>query len=89
MPERADELRRRIVKIDDECRSVDGDDFSRRYALLTEADNCRAELAGLVADELAASADWAVRAGRKGTHEIDPEIAKARVQVMTPGLGAP
>ncbi len=85
----ADELRRRLVEIDDELRELPGDDFERRHRLLSESDECRAALdaaLGPVARE--ATREWAERAGHKGSHEVDYDVMKARIRAVIGGSGA-
>ena len=73
----ADELRQRLVEIDDEIRGLSDDDFAHRHELLTESDSCRSALLAKVGPEIdEANKDWADRAGHKGEHEIDYEVLK-------------
>jgi len=85
----ADELRKRLVEIVDEVDALADDDFARRYQLLSESDACRAALSiadGPASEE--AAKEWAERAGRKGAHEIDPEVAKGLVRANVAGSGS-
>lgn len=79
----ADELRTRLVEIDDEIRGLAADDFSRRHELLTESDVCRASLITAIGPDVdEAAKEWAERAARKGSHEVDYEIAKALAKAV-------
>jgi len=85
----ADELRRRLAEIADEVRALADDDFARRHQLLSESDECRAALSiadGPASEE--AAKEWAERAGRKGSHEVDAEVAKGLVQAHIAGSGS-
>ena len=79
----ADEIRRRLVEIDDELRALPDDAFAAKHPLRTEQDACRAELRVLVGHELGDMNDhWADRAGRKGTHSVnEDEQQQAAVRV--------
>ena len=80
------ELRRRLGDIARLEAELAADDFARRHQLSTEADAIRAELQHLAAPGLADAADeWAERAGRKGSHAHDPEVAKGAI--ASPGHG--
>ena len=83
----AEEIRERLVRIDDERRALPSDAFAERHALNTEQDGLRTQLRALLADELDAASDgWAERAGHKGQHSVhDGERATAAVRV-TRGL---
>ncbi len=84
----AENLRKRLVEIDDELRDVASDDFGRRHELLTESDEVRAALEEEVgADLVEAAADWAERAGRKGSHEVDYEARKGMIVSPNEGGG--
>ncbi len=83
-----DEIRKRLVEIDDEVRALDADEFARRHELLTESDRCRAALLAEVGDEIdAANKEWADRAGHKGEHEVDYEALKGQTISATPDSG--
>ncbi len=77
----------RLVDIDQELRDLPADAFTERIALTDEADAFRKVMLQPDPEALAAAkAKWAGRAGRKGAHEIDPEIAKA--VAVSKGMGA-
>ncbi len=83
-----DEIRRRLVEIDDEVRALATDEFARRHELLTESDRCRTALLAEVGDEVdAANKRWADRAGHKGEHEVDYEVLKGLTISATPEGG--
>ncbi|MCP3939698.1 MAG: hypothetical protein GY708_30510 [Actinomycetia bacterium] len=83
----AENLRKRLVEIGDELRDVASNDFARRHELLTESDVVRAALDEEVGEDLGeAAAEWAERAGHKGSHEVDYEARKgAIVSPIEPG----
>ena len=81
------ELRERLAANAAEAAALAPDDFSGKHRLGVEADELRAELQELAEPGLAEVADqWAERAGRKGSHEHDPEVAKGAI--VSPGEGA-
>lgn len=85
MNETPEELRRRLVEIGDELRSLPPDAFADKHALSTEADEHRAELARLLEDDLKATGDkWAERAGRKGAHSVDDDEKIAQAGIPSP-----
>ncbi len=74
------ELRQRLAEIDEELATLPIDASSRRDELEIEY-----ERLGHALDEQAridieaARKRWAVRAGRKGSHTVDPIYARARL----------
>ncbi len=77
-----EQLRQRLVEIDDEVRGLPADAFASKHELLTEADQLRALLGEALEDDLQAiGEEWAERAGRKGTHTVneDEKIAQAGI----------
>lgn len=83
--ETADELRKRLVELDDEISDLPADEFALRHELLTEADVCRRALLAEVGPEVdAANKEWADRAGRKGEHEVDYEVLKGLTITAVP-----
>jgi hypothetical protein len=77
----------RLVDIGQELRDLAPDAFAERLALSDEADTLRKLVMQTSPEALAeAKAKWAGRAGLKGAHEIDPEIAKA--VAVSKGMGA-
>ena len=76
-----EEVRSRMVEIDDESRELAADEFARRFALATEADELRALLTQMNAPAIAkARKGWAGRAGRKGAHEVNEEAVQSLVK---------
>ena len=75
MTDLASSARVRLVAISDELAVMPKDDLGARHTLLTEADELRVALRASADPALLAV--WAERAGRKGEHEIDIEVAKA------------
>ena len=74
------ELRQRLADIDAQLRETAPDAFAEAHALRTEADGLKSELDRRLADEVGDARDaWAERAGRKASHEGDPELAKLRI----------
>jgi hypothetical protein len=81
----ANDLRKRLVDIDDEIRGLSDDAFARRHELLTESDACRNALfaeVGLDIDK--ANKEWADRAGHKGEHEVDYDVLKGLIISAVP-----
>ena len=75
-----DDLRKRLFEIQVELDALPADAFSARHELSREADRLRAALSESVAPDVEASRrEWAERAGRKGSHYEDPELAKLRI----------
>lgn len=69
--------RHRLADIEQELGDLPRDAFAERIALTDEADVLHKALLQIDPEVVAeAKAKWAGRAGRKGLHEIDPEIAK-------------
>lgn len=80
------ELRRQLAENAERLSTVAPDDFPERHALASEADELRSRLQALAEPGLAEIADgWADRAGRKGSHGHDPEVAKGAI--ASPGHG--
>ncbi len=80
-----EELRRRLVQIDDEIRALASDAFAEKHELNTEADELRSELAAQLGPAMdAASADWAERAGHKGTHSVNEDEKIAQAGIVSP-----
>lgn len=86
----ANELRKRLVEIDDEIRDLPDDGFKRRHELLTESDSCRNALFAEVGTDIdEANKEWADRAGHKGEHEVDYDVLKGLIIRATPEGGSP
>ena len=74
------DLRKRLFEIQVELDALPGDAFAARHKLSSEADGLRATLEESMASEVEdRRREWADRAGRKGSHEEDPELAKLRI----------
>ena len=75
-----DDLRARLDELARELAVLPDDAFAEKFRLQSEADRLRAALQAASADEASeASARWADRAGRKGSHAEDPEVMKSRI----------
>lgn len=75
-----EELRRRLVEIDDQVRGLQPDAFARKHELLVEGDELRAMLREALKDELESIGHlWAERAGHKGSHYVDYEAKRAGI----------
>ena len=82
----ADWIRRRLVEIDDEVRSLPSDDFARKHALRSEGDRLRELLGqGVEADASQTLAQWADRAVRKASHSADEELEEAKARLTSSG----
>lgn len=80
-----EELRERLVEIDDELRALPSDAFERKHELNSESDDLRRQLADQLGDEMdEASAGWAERAGRKGTHSVNEGERIAQAGIASP-----
>lgn len=78
-----DWLRRRLVAIEDERRSVPTSDMATRHELSQAADACRAMLRAGNADAVAAARErWSQRAANKNTHEQNVEALEAMARFM-------
>ena len=85
MEQTPEQLRRRLVEIDDEIRGLPADAFARKHQLSTEADRHRGLLAKLLKTELKDVGDkWAERAGHKGTHSVNEEEKLAQAGIPSP-----
>ncbi len=85
MADQPNELRRRLVEIDDEIRALPTDAFAARYELDKERDLLRTQLAELVESELGPVAEqWAERSGRKGSHTTDYDVERAKAAIPSP-----
>jgi hypothetical protein len=83
-----DWLRRRLVAIEDERRSVPRSDLATRHDLSQAADACRAMLrAGNVEAVAAARKRWTQRAANKNAHEQNVAALEAMARFM-PGEGS-
>ncbi len=83
-----DELRRRLIEIDDEKRGLASDAFALKHKLNIEADGLRLELASQLGSEIdAANTGWAERAGRKGSHSVNEEQLIAQARIVSPSEG--
>ncbi len=80
-----DELRRRLVEIDDELRSLPADAFAEKHKLNVEGDLVRSQLPNTTDDPTASA--WAERAGRKGSHTVDDEVEAAKAAIVSSGGG--
>ena len=84
-PMAAEEIRRRLVEIDDEVRSLPATDFPAIHRLRSEADGLRRQLSELAGDgDDATLRAWSDRAGRKGSHETDDELEQAKAAIVSP-----
>lgn len=79
-------LRRRLALNAERMSALASDDFAARHAVASAADDLRSQLQALAEAGLAEVAgEWADRAGRKGSHAHDPEVAKGAI--ASPGHG--
>ena len=70
-----DEIRPRLLMIDDELRALPADAFAARHALRTEQDRLRDELRNAVGSEVGDAGDqWAERAGLLYLPLLTPEF---------------
>ncbi len=84
-----DDIRRRLVELNDELRALADDAFAAKHPLRTEQDQLRSELRAQLGDELGtASDDWAERAGRKGAHSVDEGEQQEAAIRTTRGLAS-
>jgi hypothetical protein len=78
-----DWLRRRLVAIEDERRSLPPTDLAARNQLAEAADACRAMLRSGNAEAVAAARErWSQRAANKSTHEQNVEALEAMARSM-------
>lgn len=85
VPNTAGQMRRRIVEISDELRALPCTAFKEKHRLNVEADHWRSRVAEILSDDLdGASSEWAERAGRKGSHAENIELAQARASIVSP-----
>ena len=83
-----DELRERLVAIDDELRALPDDDFAGRAELRAEAGELRTLLRAGSAEEIdAARQRWSQRAGHKGSHQVDYETQQEVLKTQHAGFG--
>ena len=80
------EIRRPLVEIGDTVRALPSTSFADKHVLNVEADRLRADLRRIEGTELdAASAEWAERAGRKGTHSVHEGEQAGAAKIVSPG----
>jgi len=85
-----EDLRRRLVEIDDELRELPSDAFARKHELNTEGDNNRKLLADALAPELRAIGDdWADRSARKASHTANADELAAKASMAKFLTGEP
>lgn len=80
-----DEIRKRLVEIDDELRTLPADEFALKHSLNVEADALRDQLTELTrSGDAAVLGEWADRAGRKGSHSSDNEVDQGAARIVSP-----
>ena len=74
------EIRQSLIEIDADLQGLSPDAVARNRELMAEAHSLRESLEEMARRDLeAARRHWAERAGRKGSHAVDPLHAKARI----------
>ena len=74
------EIRQRLAEIAGELQGLPPDEVARNRELMAEARPLRESLEEMARRDLeTARKRWAERAGRKGSHTVDPLHAKARI----------
>ncbi|MGH1490336.1 MAG: hypothetical protein ACRBK7_13260 [Acidimicrobiales bacterium] len=82
------EIRKRLVEIDDELRTSPANEFATRHLLNMEADSLRRRLKDLTRDsDRALLAEWSSQAGHKGAHTSDHEVAQGSARIVSPMEG--
>lgn len=82
-----DQIRRRLVAIDDELRALPVDDFENKHRLSVEADGLRAQLRSLDEGDSGVLAQWADRAAKKSGHTADDDVEAAKAAIPSPTDG--
>jgi hypothetical protein len=78
-----DWVRRQMVELDDLQRSMPATDIAARHAIHETIDGLRTILQAGHADQIHAVREgWEARAGRKGEHDIDPDVLVGFVKSM-------
>ncbi len=83
-----EDVQAELVRIQDLRATLGADDLAGKHACDLRVDQLRHQLKTMQADALVeAKAEWAGRAGNKGSHEQDPEAEAAMAAAMMPGEG--
>ncbi len=84
----AEAIRRRLGEIHAELGALPSDAFAEKHELNVEADKLKQKQRDLMQDRLDdASDEWSQRAGHKGSHTQDDQLAGAKARLIQPGEG--